>query len=49
MAIILASITLLTALIFINRLTLSYNSEGKNFDENSFTIYDEQAIIAYGI
>lgn len=49
LTIILASVTLLTAMIFVNRLKLSYNSEGKSFDESLLTVYHEQAIIVYGL
>ena len=42
-------VTLITAMVFVNRLTLSYNSEGRYFDESSLTVYHEQAIPFYGI
>ena len=47
--VIMAIITLFIAIVFLNRLALSYNSEGKYFDENSSTVYHEQAIAVYGL
>ena len=44
-------LTILTAicgLAFLNRLTLSYNSEGRYFDENKMIVYHQQSIIGYG-
>ena len=44
-----ALVTILIAIVFVNRLTLPYNSEGRSFDESSLTVYHEQAITAYGL
>ena len=49
LTIILALVTLLIASIFVNRLTLSYNSEGRYFDESSLTVYHEQGVSVYGL
>ena len=49
LTIILALVTLFIAIVFVSRLTLSYNSEGSYFDENSSTVYHEQAVIVYGL
>lgn len=49
LTIILALATLVIAIIFVSRLTLSYNSQGSYFDENSSTVYYEQAVIIYGL
>jgi hypothetical protein len=48
-AIILIFLSTIIGKILINRVSLRYNSEGKYFDENSLMVYDEQAIIGYGI
>jgi hypothetical protein len=48
LTIILALPTISIAIIFVNRLTLSYNSEGRYFDESSLTVYHEQAVTVYG-
>ena len=34
---------------FINRAQLPYNTEDNYFDEHSFVIYHQQAIISYGL
>lgn len=49
LTIILALATLLNAIVFISRLTLSYNLQGSYFDENSSTVYHEQAVTVYGL
>lgn len=49
LTIILVLVTLLIAMVFVNRLTLSYNSEGRYFDESSSTVYHEQAVTVYGL
>jgi uncharacterized membrane protein YjgN (DUF898 family) len=49
LTIILALLTLFIAIGFVHRLTLSYNSEGTYFDENTFSVYHEQAVTVYGI
>jgi hypothetical protein len=46
---VLAAITIAFAMTFINRLALKYNSEGNYFDEKSAIVYDEQAVLVYGI
>jgi len=45
----LALITISFLLTLETRLSLSYNSEGNYFDENSATVYSEQAVIVYAI
>lgn len=47
--ILLAALTILFALTFKNRVARPYNSEGNYFDENSVIVYQEQAILVYGL
>jgi len=49
LTIVLTLLTTLISVVFVNRVTLPYNSEGKSFDENSLIVYNEQAIAVYGI
>jgi len=41
--------TLLIAWTFINRLTINYNEEGRYFDEESMTVYNQQSVWVYGL
>ena len=49
LTIILFLVTVLMSFVFVNRLTLSYNSEGRYFDESSLTVYHKQAVAVYGL
>ena len=44
-----ALVTLFIVFTFINTSSYSYNSEGRYFDENSLTVYHEQAVPVYGL
>jgi len=46
--IILAGLTVLASVTFINRWGLPYNSEGNYFDESSAVVYHEQSVLVYG-
>ncbi|HRE56690.1 MAG TPA: hypothetical protein PLW09_02630 [Candidatus Kapabacteria bacterium] len=47
--ILLAILTIVFASIFINRLTLPYNSVGNYFSETDGIVYHEQSVISYGV
>jgi hypothetical protein len=49
LTIVLMLVTLYIAIVFVYRLTLSYNSEGRYFDESSLAVYHEQAVTVYGL
>ena len=49
LTIILSLVTLFMSIVFVNRLTLSYNSEGRYFDESSLIVYHKQAVAVYGL
>jgi hypothetical protein len=42
-------LTIVFVMIFIDRLTLPYNSEGSYFDEKDSVVYYSQSIIGYGL
>jgi hypothetical protein len=42
-------LTLIFSLTFITRTRLSYNEEGRYFDENDMVVYHEQAEVVYGL
>jgi hypothetical protein len=41
--------TFILVLAFKTHFNLPYNSEGNYFDENSATVYKEQAVLVYGL
>ncbi len=49
LTIILVLTKLIFATVFVSRLTLTYNLQGSYFDENSCTVYQEQAVLVYGL
>jgi cell division protein FtsX len=49
LTIILSLVTVLISFVFVNRLTFSYNSEGRYFDESSLIVYHKQAVAVYGL
>ena len=49
LTLILSLVTLLMSFVFANRLTFSYNSEGRHFDESSLIVYHKQAVTVYGL
>ena len=44
-----AILTILFSLIYKDRLNLEYNEEGRFFDENTATVYHQQAVSVYGL
>jgi len=42
-------VTIIFSIIFVNRLVMPYNSEGNYFDKGNAVVYNEQAVLVYGI
>ena len=42
-------LTIIFSIIFVNRLVMPYNSEGNYFDKGNAVVYNEQAVLVYGI
>jgi hypothetical protein len=42
-------LTLFFGYVFLHRLNMSYNSEGKYFDTENLITYEEQAVTVYGL
>jgi hypothetical protein len=47
--IILALLTALFSWLFYTRIRMDYNSEGNYFDKKTLVVYNEQALIVYGL
>lgn len=47
--IILAQLTALFSWLFYTRIRMDYNSEGNYFDKKTLVVYNEQALIVYGL
>jgi hypothetical protein len=49
LTIIFSIMTIISVWIFISRLEMPYNSEGKYFDLNSMVVYSEQSKMVFGV
>lgn len=47
--IVLVLLTALFSWLFYIRISMDYNSEGTYFDKNALVVYNEQAVLVYGI
>ncbi len=48
-AVIAMVLTIVSGLIWLERIRMDYNSEGRYFDEKTLVVYDESALIFYGL
>lgn len=47
--VVLSFLTIAFGVLWLNRIALPYNSEGRYFDEVSTVVYEEQSLIVYGL
>lgn len=49
MVVVLLFLTIAFSVLWLNRIALPYNSEGRYFDEVGAVVYEEQSVIVYGL